>query len=397
MKNIYSLGSHEQLLFSYKKEVFFLEEEERSQLLIVGNGFDLCCKLNSAYADFYKQQFDSEIIEIFRSNNINPTFDKDKDYVGKYDLLELILLDTYSEDESGKILWKDIESTIAESVNFDKQSYLYKILHKSTDAKIWFMIQMLQGIHGEESLKSKQSIIDIFKKSLHKLEEEFMIYIKDQVTNDGPSFDSDYMTNTEILYNYLTDRKWSETYVINFNYTYLSKTDINKFYEYKNVHGRYSDGIVLGIDISSINDENKEFLDLSKTYRKMVLDAQSNSETKPLPKEVKSIKFFGHSLAKADYAYFRSIFDFYDIYGSNVDIIFYYFNYNDTPDFLKKQIESVYSLLDDYGQSFSGDLEKKGDNLVHKLSLEGRLKVKEMKVNYANSLSIANIKDMYYS
>ncbi|WP_368552959.1 AbiH family protein [Enterococcus faecalis] len=371
-----------------------MEDKECSQLLIIGNGFDLCCKLNSAYADFYNQHFDAEIIEIFRSNNINPTFDKDKDYVGKYDLLELILLDTYSEEESGKILWKDIESTIAESVNFEKQSYLYKLLHTSNDPKIIFMQRMLQEIHGNESLQSKQSIINIFKTSVHKLERKFMKYIQDQTTNDDPSSDSDYKINTEKLYNYLTDNEWSETYVINFNYTYLSKTDIKKFYEYKNVHGRYCDDIILGIDTSSISDKNKEFLDLSKTYRKMILDAQSNSETKSLPKNVKSIKFFGHSLAKADYAYFRSVFDFYDIYASNVDIIFYYYKYKDIPDFLEKQIESVYSLLDNYGKSFSGDLEKKGDNLVHKLSLEGRLKVKEMKVNYANSLSIANIKDM---
>jgi hypothetical protein len=370
-----------------------LEDKDCSQLLIIGNGFDLCCKLKSAYADFYKQHFDSEIIEIFRSNNISPIFDEDKDYVGKYDLLELILLDTYSEDESGEILWKDIESTIAESVNFDKQSYLYKILHKSTEAKIWFMIQMLQGIHGEESLKSEKSIIDVFKKSVHKLEANFMKYIKEQVTNDDPSYDGDYVENSRKLYDYLTEKEWSETYVINFNYTYLNKTDRAKLYEYKNVHGRYCDNIILGIDTSSIKEKNKEFLDLTKTYRKMILDAQSNSETKSLPKKVKSIKFFGHSLAKADYAYFRSIFDFYNIYDSNVDIIYYYYNFDDNLNILENQIESVYSLLDNYGKSFSGKLEKKGDNLVHKLSLEGRLKIKEMDVNYANKLLIANVRD----
>lgn len=370
-----------------------MEDKECSQLLIIGNGFDLCCKLKSTYADFYKQHFDPEIIEIFRSNNINPTFDEDKDYVGQYDLLELILLDTYSENESGEILWKDIESTIAESVNFDKQSYLYKILHKSTEPKIWFMIQMLQRIHGKESLKSEQSIIDIFKMSVHKLEAKFKDYIKKEISIEDPSYDSDYVENARKLYDYLTEDKWSETYVINFNYTYLNITEPKKFYEYRNVHGRYSDDIIFGIDTSSIKGKNKEFLNLTKTYRKMILDAQFNSETKSLPKNVKSIKFFGHSLAKADYAYFRSIFDFYDIYASNVDIIFYYFNYNKNPDFLEKQIESVYSLLDDYGQSFSGDLEKKGDNLVHKVSLEGRLKIKEMDVNYANKLLIANIQD----
>ncbi|EGO8928531.1 hypothetical protein SQS_03288 [Enterococcus faecalis EnGen0225] len=370
-----------------------MEDKECSQLLIIGNGFDLCCKLKSAYADFYTQNFDPEIIEVFSPSRIDPTFEADKSYVGKYDLLELILLDTYSEDESGEILWKDIESTIAESVNFDKQSYLYKILHKSTDAKIWFMIQMLQRIHGEESLKSEKSIIDVFKKSVHKLERKFMKYIQDQTTNDDPSYDGDYVENSRKLYDYLTEKEWSETYVINFNYTYLMKPEREKFYEYKNVHGRYCDDIILGIDTSSISDKNKEFLVLSKTYRKMILDAQSNSETKSLPKNVKSIKFFGHSLAKADYAYFRSIFDFYNIYDSNVDIIYYYYNFDDNLNILENQIESVYSLLDNYGKSFSGKLEKKGDNLVHKLSLEGRLKIKEMDVNYANKLLIANVRD----
>ena len=90
MENVYSLGSHEQLLFNYKKSVF-LEDKECSQLLIIGNGFDLCCKLKSAYADFYTQNFDPEIIEVFSPSRIDPTFEADKSYVGKYDLLELIL------------------------------------------------------------------------------------------------------------------------------------------------------------------------------------------------------------------------------------------------------------------------------------------------------------------
>lgn len=130
------------------------------------------------------------LIEIFRSNNISPTFDEDKDYVGKYDLLELILLDTYSENESGVILWKDIESTIVESVNFDKHSYLYKVSNTSNDPKIIFMQRMLQEIHVDESLQYKISIINIFKTSVHKLERKFMKYIQDQTTNDDPSSDS---------------------------------------------------------------------------------------------------------------------------------------------------------------------------------------------------------------
>ncbi|EFW89333.1 hypothetical protein [Streptococcus equinus] len=41
-------------------------------------------------------------------------------------------------------------------------------------------------------------------------------------------------------------------------------------------------------------------------------------------KDMDVIKFYGHSLARADYSYFQYIFDMYDLYNSDVKLIFYY-------------------------------------------------------------------------
>ena len=39
-------------------------------------------------------------------------------------------------------------------------------------------------------------------------------------------------------------------------------------------------------------------------------------------KDMDVIKFYGHSLARADYSYFQYIFDMYDLYNSNIKLIF---------------------------------------------------------------------------
>lgn len=51
-------------------------------------------------------------------------------------------------------------------------------------------------------------------------------------------------------------------------------------------------------------------------------------ETSILPKkdnQMLEIKFYRHSLSEADYSYFQSIFDYYNLYENNkVSLIFYY-------------------------------------------------------------------------
>lgn len=173
-----------------------------------------------------------------------------------------------------------------------------------------------------------------------------------------------------------------DTHILSFNYTALF--DILKVKspcEYNNVHGKLcmkqceqqceSSNIIFGIDDSFIQtkDEISELYLFSKTYRKMF---DTNTSTSILPPNNKpvTIKFYGHSLSEADYSYFQSIFDYYNLYGnSNVSLIFYYSEGYE-------QTETIYHLINFYGKTLSN--KEQGKNMIHKLLLENRLKIKKL-------------------
>lgn len=54
----------------------------------------------------------------------------------------------------------------------------------------------------------------------------------------------------------------------------------------------------------------------------------NDKQDKLLPKSIKNIVFYGHSLAPADYSYFQSIFDYYNIYDNDITLVFYYSIYD---------------------------------------------------------------------
>ena len=97
------------------------------------------------------------------------------------------------------------------------------------------------------------------------------------------------------------------------------------------------------------------------------------------------IKFYGHSLGKADYSYFQSIFDGVDLYESKTALVFYY-PYDDSKDGEKNNNEwrerlanSINDLLVAYGATM--DNADHGKNLMHKLLLEGRLIIRGIQVD----------------
>ena len=98
-----------------------------------------------------------------------------------------------------------------------------------------------------------------------------------------------------------------------------------------------------------------------------------------LPKgNVSEIAFFGHSLSKLDYSYFQTLFDFYDLYSSNIKLAFYYKVYSGTSS-LDMELDlstRISKLIEAYGESIEN--EKKSDNLMHKLLLEKRLIIEEI-------------------
>ncbi|MDR1138815.1 MAG: hypothetical protein LBK70_02950 [Clostridiales bacterium] len=105
-----------------------------------------------------------------------------------------------------------------------------------------------------------------------------------------------------------------------------------------------------------------------------------------------TIKVFGHSLNPADYSYFQSIFDYYNIYNSDTRLVFCYNSWRNSPKIThenngmniscntckyenaeKEMIDAVYKLIHTYGTTLSN--KDNGKNLLHKLLLERRLSV----------------------
>lgn len=254
-------------------------------------------------------------------------------------------------------------------------------------------------------------------KDLKKLENRFCQYLKNRIVNSDYTFEINvnYIIKSADLLAKITgcsvqklwNHQWvknlninseiewgnsfnlskyldlSNTYILNFNYTALF--DLLKIQSpcvYNNVHGKLCNkycehncegsNIIFGIDdrVIQAHNANSELRLFSKTYRKM---SDTSSPANILPANDGTpivIKFYGHSLSEADYSYFQSIFDYYNLYGnSNIRLMFYYstgFEQND----------KIYKLINSYGQTLSN--QDQGKNLMHKLLLENRLKIVEI-------------------
>ncbi len=240
------------------------------------------------------------------------------------------------------------------------------------------------------------SFYNFLYEQLEKFENEFKEYIKKTIDD----FVNSSRTNLKIYrdnFVKLIDNDIDDVYfLINFNYTGFSistddkiePSNSKKFIRNKqeitiseiNVHGRCDKKVIFGIDQSEIDATSSAYI-FTKTYRKMYESDEMPSLALPKKMEVDEIIFYGHSLSKADYSYFQSIFDFYDIYSSNVKLSFLYSLHGEPHSYKlikAEKLRSITSLMQTYGHSMSN--EDHGKNLVHKLLLENRLDVKEIEL-----------------
>lgn len=88
--------------------------------------------------------------------------------------------------------------------------------------------------------------------------------------------------------------------LLSFNYTTPCTKDSSCNIK-RNIHGKLEDHPIIGIDSKNISPDSPVFR-FTKTYRIMTL--ASEKQDKLLPQTVKTIVFYGHSFAPADYSYF---------------------------------------------------------------------------------------------
>lgn len=149
--------------------------------------------------------------------------------------------------------------------------------------------------------------------------------------------------------------------LLNFNYTYAGTNNcVNEI----NIHGSLNgkDEPIIGINAASLTSNKKHAFKLTKQYQ---LISNENNRIEKLDLEnIDKIIFYGHSLALADYQYFRNIFDRINLVKSSVQLIFKYSKGYENYD-------SIFKLLDRYSQDIDIDV-------TTTLTLENRLKVEEI-------------------
>ena len=387
---------------------------KNKNLYIIGNGFDLYLKLKTSYDDFFETKLESNNNEysVMRKNIWQ---DIEKKAKGLFDGAELskvinrtklpelqnnsiFLLYLLLEKDNEIEYWNDVEKKIFPCA---------KELEKLSELNDESFLKEFQYFTNEyiEDFKQNEEIIRkiILRKciqqkkyhedynylvELNKFEKEFGNYIS-QINNNlfdiGMGTFKDKNIECKVRKIFEVDNNITNI-VINFNYTnYLEKMDYIS--EMTNVHGTFENPI-FGIDNTEIGND-REFYYLTKTSRVLFNNTIKEDFKLPNKIEISKICFFGHSLARADYSYFQSIFDYYDIYNSEVKLEFKYYNYikndekltdeekEERKDEVKSNMhKSVIELMNDYGNTASN--KSRGQNLLHKLILENRIKIVEV-------------------
>lgn len=236
-------------------------------------------------------------------------------------------------------------------------------------------------------------LVKLLKRDLGRLERDFAAYLSKEI--DG---NNEYVKECRNLCRTIDeDGKQSDedfyvsTSVLSFNYTSVAEDHFDKGDDgvFVNIHGKLGEDIIFGIDGKDCMD-NPVAAPFTKTYRLMLRGGSrtggliSTANSSNLQDATDVIKFYGHSLGRADYSYFQSIFDGVDLYESDTVLVFY-FPWDNSEDGGKANeiwradlSNSVNDLLVAYGETM--DNKEHGKNLLHKLILEGRLIIRGLKL-----------------
>lgn len=384
-----------------------------TRVLVIGNGFDLKCGLKSKFEDYYNSQ-DGMVKELNKMNSKFKDKNVDADILRsdvlnsaglqrvmgnlndniKVDLnnINVSFWDFYFYFHKGSLNnWADVEcflnKLLVQSSNeiqlnleralnmIAKFKYLYsglsidnsfstktdELIEKFTEDKetLILLFVILHNLKYDIEKHSQMYFYDFLRNELNKFEISFRSYLE---AIQG----EEYKEKSQQL---LKELAHDECYnLLNFNYTSPCTTDSSCNIT-RNIHGKLEDHPIIGIDSRNIDASSPVFR-FTKTYRIMTLSGEK--QDKLLPKTVKTLAFYGHSLAQADYSYFQSIFDYYNIYDNDITLVFYYsiYDHSREQEIKQEQFNSVSKLISKYGATFHNE---KGENLTHKMLLEGRL------------------------
>ncbi|HFU4201001.1 TPA: AbiH family protein [Streptococcus suis] len=244
----------------------------------------------------------------------------------------------------------------------------------------------------EYELEDIQSLVaDVLLHELNELEYDFQCFLRYRLS-ETPNYDEkintllrrmvdpekDMFTAVPIPYHLLSfnySSLWSQMFRLQFSPV-----------KFLDVHGKIPDNeglrfsnIIFGVDHSLFQASELEYR-FTKTYRTLksyTQDFEKIGEGRDIyTKDIQTIKFYGHSLAEADYAYFQQLFDYYDLYSNpNLSLIFFYSIYDNSKshEIEHEQIMAISRLIEKYGQTL--DNKDHGKNLLTRLIQTKRLQM----------------------
>ena len=367
------------------------------ELYILGNGFDLYLGLKTKYSDYFKnrkisEEFFEKIKLIFKNSIGSYNYDaRGKVYaVFDYDetLLNMQIIQLYKDIEKNlfylyliflkkcDLNWNEVENKILPFIRDTSKIFKLKmetILRNIEKNEMYKYLLIAKVIIKD---RKNLSFLDFMMEQLNLFEKDFGNYIGSLEIKEE---------NKNRLINIF--RTTCRKKIINFNYSIFLQDLIDRYKDIAfseieiarriksiesivNIHGDFKNPI-FGID--SHNSE-EQFQNFTKTSRILNNDTVGNFEL-PKPEKLGTINFFGHSLSEADYSYFQSLFDYYDIYSSNIKLNFMYSEYdkNDLTRAKRETHNNVVKLMNNYGEKLEN--KDKGKNLLHKLLIENRIKL----------------------
>lgn len=372
-----------------------------SKLLIIGNGFDLKLEVPSRFEDYFNNCLETNnriitIIQRIKSYKLISRSTNEKVYYDNYnglknDFNELFefkdvnlwfLILYFNLENNYNQNWSDIETIL--------YSFLFESLSvndlKSTINRVIFQNRFVNTNINELEIYTyflyfkykvlNNSSINIFEYLMYELnsfEDSFSKYLSNALKG------KEYYKKSSELFNCLVDTT-QEFNVLNFNYTNPEKYNQKSKIRYiNNVHGSLRNkNIIIGIDYEKVElDPNLKLsaFDFTKTSRIIhnINENSLNTNIAILDRNIDEIIIYGHSLSNADYSYYQSIFDFYDLYHSNIKLCFKFSIYDSN---LRSRIKQDFSnrvikLILTYGGKM--DNKDHGKNLLHKLLLENRV------------------------
>lgn len=397
--------------------------EDFNQLIVVGNGFDLQCGLESSFLNFKKDRYRDRRIG---SERVAPQtyLQFIEENMDKYTLWDAILgracdlregtegyresgfrfiedwydveqtinswfLDSGNDSYDGFLRYHDIQSRMGELLRIGIQwiggqnlsqvlheayikrlhDYAYdNIINTSLENTSSFPSDYLSG--GLDDILQKV-LIEVFLYELRSFEKEFGVYLQ-KIVDVHDDYEDRACHLLRCLAKIGAEKNVNiNNYLFNFNYTNpFSSLPEDELRGQCHIHGmvdvdRERTNLIFGVDGYGVGQESRVYHFTKARRRADLLFGNESSFMGIYRKKIDAIKVYGHSLNKADYSYFHSWFDRTRLYDGSVKLYFIGTSEHQ-PD-----RDAVIALLEQYATTISA--RSQGDNLLSRLIMEDRL------------------------